>query len=146
MDSQPIAADQPPWLFGAHFNLREVCALLDVSHDTVTSWLAISKAMGALVPVVQHNRRRLTAHQALVLALLVALSRSGLPISESVIRRAVAVTHDADGNPVFPGENSVVMFSDASRGEQIVRIYIDMAAGWRGLAPKLAELFEREET
>ena len=61
-----------------------------------------------------------------------------MPINESIIRRAVQVTHDAEGKPQLPGLLDIAEFAELGEdGRPVARIEVDIGTVWASVHGKL---------
>jgi hypothetical protein len=96
-----IAMPRPAWLLDHRYTIAQVAKVTDTPAGTITYWAGVAKLLGFDLITLRRHRRLFTAHGVYVVAILAALSRAGVTISNEVIAHTLRVTHK-DGEPVLP--------------------------------------------
>lgn len=124
----------PPGYLCRSFEFADISRLLDVNAASLSNWLTMTKMLRPFGDKVGH-RRVYSAHEAYVMALMVALHTAGVPVNGDAIATILSAAYDGQ-NPAIPEPGALL----SVRNTGAAGITLHSANIWRDIHANLKEL------
>ena len=123
----------PPGYLCRSFEFADLCRLLDVNAASLGNWLTMTKMLRPFGDKVGH-RRIYSAHEAYIMALMVALHTAGVPVNGDAITTILSATYNPD--PLIPEPGALLTV----RQTDTAGIVLHAGTIWRDIHANLKEL------